>query len=75
MNKEQLRHTQSIARHMLNHVEQLQRDMQSLMRLTEKDVQDYSIERMEKRITTDVNHAIKEMQQVLSDMLPDLNHP
>ena len=72
MNKYQLRHAHSIARHVLVHIEQLQRDMQSIKSLGEDDVKDYPVGKMEERIQRDVSHATKEIGQVLDDMLGEL---
>jgi len=74
MNYSQLRHAKSIARHILEHVEQLERSMATIESLSEQEVRGFPVERMEARFEQDTSHAIKKIQQVLADMLPDLKN-
>lgn len=74
MTPEQLRHAQSIARHVLTHVERLPRDMKAIESLSARDVTNYPVAQMEKRIEQDVQHGLREIGQVLTDMLPELKN-
>lgn len=74
MNKAELRHTQSIARHLIAHIYKLKNSMESIERLNLQEVKGYPVEKMKERFQRDVDHAIKKMQQVLDDMLDDLEH-
>jgi len=72
--KAELRHTQSIAQHLIAHIYELKNSMESIERLNLQEVKGYPVEKMKERFQRDVDHAIKEMQQVLSDMLPELDN-
>lgn len=56
------------------HIGQLKVDMQGIERMTEADIRGYSTSAMKAQIRGDVDHAIREMQQVLDDMLDGLDN-
>lgn len=72
MNAQEIRHARSIARHIEVHLKSLLASMVGIQRLTEKDVDDFPVQKMAERFQKDWAVCQREVDAVLADMLPEL---
>ena len=72
MKPSQLRHAQSMARHILTHVQQIEREMKAIERTKFSEVADLPVSVLTKWFTDDLQVDMQNIYQVVSDMLPEL---
>ena len=72
MNKAQIRHTQSIGRHLNIHIQSMKNIADRLQQMTERDGAEVQPEWVERHLNDDLAHYWKKMQSVITDMLPGL---
>lgn len=70
MNKQQARHAKSIARHIRTHAESIVREMTSIE--SQDDYTQIPLSTVRALFTSELDGHIRNIQAVISDMLPDL---